>query len=264
LDEKAKRDYKDEYKKFQSSDKSKKYRAELNKYNRDKGTYGNGDCKDASHKKGKITGFEAESKNRGRREKSRLKKESKMNFIESELKEFVKYMNGFYGPKGVYPDKKKRILKVNDIKAAYSVLLKKKPNFEIGYDSVDREMLRDILIRMGKLDPEYNKGRSTKGRNESTVKITESKLRKFIKEEIQKLNQTADPKAVLRDIRAVTKKLDASWKRRGPHQLFGQKEIRALTSRYIDPSDNSKGMKQIRAMIKDLDRWVSEYKWMNS
>jgi len=76
IDEKAERDYKDEYKKFQSSKKSKKYRAELNKYNRDKGTYGNGDGKDASHKGGKIVGFESESKNRGRAEKSRLKKES--------------------------------------------------------------------------------------------------------------------------------------------------------------------------------------------
>ena len=66
------RDYKDEYKKFQSSTKSKKYRAELNKYNRDKGTYGNGDGKDASHKDGKIVGMEDESTNRGRAEKSRL------------------------------------------------------------------------------------------------------------------------------------------------------------------------------------------------
>ena len=73
---KEERDYKDEYKKFQSSPKMKKYRAELNKYNRKKGTYGNGDGKDASHKSGKIVGFEAQSKNRGRREKSRLKKES--------------------------------------------------------------------------------------------------------------------------------------------------------------------------------------------
>ena len=69
------RDYKDEYKKFQSSTKAKKYRAELNKYNRQKGTYGNGDGKDASHKGGKIVGFEKESTNRGRAEKSRLKKE---------------------------------------------------------------------------------------------------------------------------------------------------------------------------------------------
>ena len=74
----AERDYKDEYKKFQSSTKSKKYRAELNKYNRQKGTYGNGDGKDASHKGGKIVGFEKESKNRGRAEKSRLKKENNM------------------------------------------------------------------------------------------------------------------------------------------------------------------------------------------
>ena len=78
LSEKAKRDYKDEYKKFQSSKKSKKYRAELNKYNRQKGTYGNGDKKDASHKGGKIVGFEEQSKNRGRAEKSRLKKEGKL------------------------------------------------------------------------------------------------------------------------------------------------------------------------------------------
>ena len=67
------RDYKDEYAKFQSSPERIKYRAELNKYNREKGTYGNGDGKDASHKKGKIVGFEDQSKNRGRREKSRLK-----------------------------------------------------------------------------------------------------------------------------------------------------------------------------------------------
>ena len=82
LDEAAKRDYKAEYKKFQSSDKSKKYRAELNKYNRQKGTYGNGDGKDASHKGGKIVGFEKESVNRGRAEKSRLKKEEKLTEVD--------------------------------------------------------------------------------------------------------------------------------------------------------------------------------------
>ena len=76
VEEATKRDYKTEYKKFQSSDKSKKYRAELNAYNRKRGTYGNGDKKDASHKGGKIVGFEKESVNRGRAEKSRLKKES--------------------------------------------------------------------------------------------------------------------------------------------------------------------------------------------
>ena len=76
MKETKERDYKAEYKKFQSSTKAKKYRAELNKYNRKKGTYGNGDGKDASHKGGKIVGYESQSKNRGRAEKSRLKKES--------------------------------------------------------------------------------------------------------------------------------------------------------------------------------------------
>ena len=69
----AKRDYKAEYKKFQSSPERIKYRAELVKYNREKGTYGNGDKLDASHKGKKIVGFEDQSKNRGRTEASRIK-----------------------------------------------------------------------------------------------------------------------------------------------------------------------------------------------
>lgn len=69
----SKRDYRREYRLYQSSAKRRRYRAELNKYNRDKGTYGNGDGKDASHKDGKIVGFEDSSKNKGRRERSRLK-----------------------------------------------------------------------------------------------------------------------------------------------------------------------------------------------
>jgi len=67
------RDYKREYRLFQSSKKRKRYRAQLNRYNRKKGVYGNGDGKDASHKGGKIVGYEKASKNRGRREKSRRK-----------------------------------------------------------------------------------------------------------------------------------------------------------------------------------------------
>jgi len=67
----SKRDYKDEYNKFQK-DKTE-YRTELNQYNRDKGTYGNKDDKDASHENGKISGFKSSSDNKGKREKSRLK-----------------------------------------------------------------------------------------------------------------------------------------------------------------------------------------------
>ena len=65
------RDYKDEYEKFQKDKVA--YRARLNKYNRDKGTYGNDDGLDATHKDGKISGFKESSKNKGKKEKSRLK-----------------------------------------------------------------------------------------------------------------------------------------------------------------------------------------------
>ena len=72
------RDYKDEYEKFQKNKST--YRAKLNKYNRDKGTYGNGDGQDASHNNGEITGFENSSNNKGKKEKSRLKG-SKRNYV---------------------------------------------------------------------------------------------------------------------------------------------------------------------------------------
>jgi len=168
LSEKAKRDYKDEYKKFQSSPKAKKYRAELNKYNRKKGTYGNGDGKDASHKGGKIVGFEAQSKNRGRAEKSRLKKESLMK---ENLMSFYKYMGDFYGKKGLYPDTKGRDLKVGDINKALSVYLKKYAGDEFTGDSLDRERVRDILIKMKKIDPQYKK---------QEVKENKDKVKKYM------------------------------------------------------------------------------------
>ena len=95
------RDYKDEYKKFQSSKKRKKYRAELNRYNRQKGTYGNGDKLDASHKKGKIVGFEDESVNRGRAEKSRLKKSINEEITKSDLNQIEKYADKLFAAVGI-------------------------------------------------------------------------------------------------------------------------------------------------------------------
>jgi len=48
---------------YQDSDSRKKYRAELNKINRDKGTYGNGDGKDVAHKTKTKTRMQSQSKN---------------------------------------------------------------------------------------------------------------------------------------------------------------------------------------------------------
>lgn len=58
---------KDAYnKKYHQSKERKKYRAFLNKKNRDLGTYGNGDKKDVSHKKDGGVMLEHQSANRAR------------------------------------------------------------------------------------------------------------------------------------------------------------------------------------------------------
>ena len=53
---------------------------ELNRYNREKGTYGNGDGKDASHCGDKITGFVTASTNRGKKGEGGRKKGVKHNY----------------------------------------------------------------------------------------------------------------------------------------------------------------------------------------
>lgn len=109
------RDYKAEYKKFQSSPERIKYRAELVKYNRDKGTYGNGDGKDASHKNGKIVGFEKESKNRGRKEKSRLKGSIREDISKGELDQVEKYADKLFAAVGIDVEFTRHFLdRVND------------------------------------------------------------------------------------------------------------------------------------------------------
>ena len=109
------RDYKAEYKKFQSSPERIKYRSELVKYNRDKGTYGNGDGKDASHKNGKIVGFEKESKNRGRKEKSRLKGSIREDVTKSELDQIEKYADKLFAAVGIDVEFTRHFLdRVND------------------------------------------------------------------------------------------------------------------------------------------------------
>ena len=76
----ATRNYKDEYEKFQSSDKQKKLRVIRNR-NRRKllkgGRVKKGDGMDIHHKGDKLT-VEPASKNRGRKEKSRLKKSKRV------------------------------------------------------------------------------------------------------------------------------------------------------------------------------------------
>lgn len=162
----AERDYKAEYKKFQSSKKMKKYRAELNKYNRKKGTYGNGDGKDASHKGGKIVGFESESTNRGRREKSRLKKE---HLLENTMDTYyIKNLNK------MVIDQLNRFINRNlDYK-----------NLQVGDDviqvNLDKDNLRTLIDLIKKIDKQNKNIYITKGLTnvvyDSKINIKESAM----------------------------------------------------------------------------------------
>ena len=62
--------YKSYQKKYDASPMQIKKRAALNKENRKRGTYGNGDGKDVSHRKNGKTFLEKASKNRARKGRS--------------------------------------------------------------------------------------------------------------------------------------------------------------------------------------------------
>ena len=199
LSETAKRDYKAEYKKFQSSTKSKKYRAELNKYNRDKGTYGNGDGKDASHKGGKIVGFEEESKNRGRAEKSRLKKEEKLSedFKNNEWEVYVADEN-----------RREKIVKVAKSKRAAVILYNKLINTD-KYHEVGMRVVKE-----GKL-------------SESGI-MYRAGVKKYGKEGMTKIQQAAGKGKGHEEIGKIKDKYDKTKKDEGKLKEISNSEAKTL------------------------------------
>jgi hypothetical protein len=60
-------------KEYHSTDDRKEYRAGLNKENRERGTYGNGDGKDVAHKSRTRTRMQSQSKNRADKKRSFFK-----------------------------------------------------------------------------------------------------------------------------------------------------------------------------------------------
>ena len=119
--------------------------------------------------------------------------------IKENLVDFYNYMNQFYnGKDGVYPDKKGRVLKVQDINKAISVYLKKKPNNHFQGDTVDREAVRDVLIKMRKLEPDYSKKESV---NEKRIK--NSPLRRNITSTFKDLDKKFRKKLTSYDIDSV-------------------------------------------------------------
>lgn len=67
---KKKKEYDSEY---HSTDDRREYRSKLNKVNRKKGTYGNGDGKDAAHTSKTRTRMQSQSKNRADKKRSFFK-----------------------------------------------------------------------------------------------------------------------------------------------------------------------------------------------
>ena len=166
------RDYKAEYKKYGSSTKAKKYRAELNQYNRKNGTYGNGDGKDASHKGGKIVGFEKESTNRGRAEKSRLKKESvNENYKNSEWEVYLKDEKG----------REKIVKKAKSKRAAtilYNKIIKSDKYYEVGMRAIKESVNENRMYKKGDVVSLLSFGRRHRGK--ARVKgVTKARPNKF-------------------------------------------------------------------------------------
>lgn len=60
-------------KEYHSTAERKKYRADLNQENRERGTYGNGDKKDVAHKSRTRTRMQSQSKNRADKKRSFFK-----------------------------------------------------------------------------------------------------------------------------------------------------------------------------------------------
>jgi len=58
-------------------------------------------------------------------------------------KYFIDYVLSFYGKGGLYPIES---LTVEEIKKAVKIRKKIKPKFEFAGDSIDREMVRDIIL----------------------------------------------------------------------------------------------------------------------
>jgi len=198
---KEERDYKDEYKKFQSSKKAKKYRAELNKYNRQKGTYGNGDGKDASHKGGKIVGFEAQSKNRGRAEKSRLKKESsgenmanlqQRNLANSYIAKFDKDIKGIIKYLGRAGDRKKAMDLMKVYKKHWVEFVINWQKVQKLNESLEMNKLKDAIKMFQKKIEKQ--GRVTNARDEehlsNLIKLYKQMGGKGVKEGLDNLKDT--------------------------------------------------------------------------
>ena len=96
-------------------------------------------------------------------------------------KRFVDYFNEFYGPDGLYPGSDKKITAQQIQKGFNSLLKKRNCEYEFEGDSVDRELIRDEMIEMGMIDPDYSVRENRYMRQNRKRTMLESKLKTMIR-----------------------------------------------------------------------------------
>ena len=67
------------------------------------------------------------------------------------------------------------------------------------------------------------------------------------------------PLQVQRAVDNIKKKLINACEKKGLYENFGQREVRQLEDKYVNTSDYTDKMNQIRNIIKSLDNWAGNY-----
>ena len=159
------RNYKEEYKNFHSSPKAKNKRAKLNKINRDKGTYGNGDGKDVSHMSDGSIVLESPSKNRGNKTRTPGDRNARGSYLKK--RNVKKAQNGMINGEELTD---KEIQKILDDRAKFREERRKERNerlkakYDASLQSRDQDRI-DNEERLNKLPPELREKMETVARD---------------------------------------------------------------------------------------------------
>ena len=159
------RNYKEEYKKFHSSPNAKNKRAKLNKINRDKGTYGNGDGKDVSHMSDGSIVLESPSKNRGNKTRTPGDRNARGSYLKK--RNVKKAQNGMINGEELTD---KEIQKILDDRAKFREERRKERNerlkakYDASLQSRDQDRI-DNEERLNKLPPELREKMETVARD---------------------------------------------------------------------------------------------------
>ena len=155
------RNYKEEYKKFHSSPNAKNKRAKLNKINRDKGTYGNGDGKDVSHMSDGSIVLESPSKNRGNKTRTPGDRNARGSYLKK--RNVRKAQDGMINGEELTD---KEIQKILDDRAKFREERRKERNerlkakYDASLQSRDQDRI-DNEERLNKLPPELREKMET-------------------------------------------------------------------------------------------------------